>query len=680
MNSIRLDRLFVGKCSWPTRAALRAICLEVIAIFAVAVSVAACSPDPTAEPSPSDGDFETFPEPADAGCTAALVDWSPEVETGDWTPLPFDPPTIRFDADSEPFAGFVPPPDTTEAFTAVAADMDLDGDADVLFNRHLFAPLELFENDNGRFVQLNRGKDVISGLWDNPGIPELYVDGDEMNAAIADSGLSGVFIWHDASRGGMWRLRGEGADTMLLIEVDRPLLAFTDIDPSLVLQRDSYTAEVTLPAGQYFGINNELTGTQLKVTVMTAPVPTLYIGGTLVPNTSGEVSLWKNDPHGLTWVNVMGSPEPDIFVTRGGLTGLLLPPFDGKVDYLYEFTGGLPLYQQVGTNVLGPEYCRGRQIAWYDLDNDGAEELFVSCTLTPNQYLDKVDGSYLDRAPVLGLDLIDGDAFAVLDLNGDACLDLVQNDEEALIVNLHDGDTFIRQSGSVWGLDSPVHPEDLPAGIWNPFALNTFDFDRDGDLDLWASAFRGGAEVAVFRRDGDRFVDATADLGLEDAIGFSVLIPTDVDNDGWIDVIAGSSASTVVWHNLEGKSFEALDLGVPIWMGIPVDVNGDGRVDIVASIGEEHFVLFNHTDGAGRLVTVDVDAPLGSLVRGYYADGSVLVQQWGSADNNRYSQGLLPLRFGVGKVPLVSVGLQRPGELGERKRAHVAEGQEYVQL
>ena len=72
--------------------------------------------------------------------------------------------------------------------------------------------------------------------------------------------------------------------------------------------------------------------------------------------------------------------------------------------------------------------------------------------------------------------------------------------------------------------------------------------------------------------------------------------------------------------------------------------------------------------------------PLGSLLRGYYADDSILVQQWGSADNSRYSQGLLPLRFGVGELPPASVGVQWPGEDGEYQRAELTEGTTRVSL
>jgi hypothetical protein len=136
----------------------------------------------------------------------------------------------------------------------------------------------------------------------------------------------------------------------------------------------------------------------------------------------------------------------------------------------------------------------------------------------------------------------------------------------------------------------------------------------------------------------------------------------------------------VVWRNINGESFVPQDMGNPFWNGIPVDVDGDGRLDVVASISSNHFVLFNRTEGGGYAVIVNVDAPLGSLVRGYYADGSILVQQWGSADTSRFSQGLQPLRFGVGEVPLVSVGVQRPGEGTEYVRATLVEGTNRISI
>ncbi len=595
------------------------------------------------------------------------------------------PTDIAFEIDNGRFVGDPPPSGVTlEVFTMAAADMDLDGDADVMLNRHLLAPIEVYENVGDRFVQVNPRADDTSGLWDNWGVPDLYAVEANMLADIAASDAPGLYIWHDEYRAGGWRLMNTGPELELLVEVDRAFLEFLYLAPPLIDRQDAYTARVRLPEGELLGVINELIGTQLKVTVTSQDIPVMYLGRTMAPREVGFVSLWKGDPHGVAWVDAVGSAEPDLFVTRGGLVGNLLPPFDGKVDQLYEYKDGETLYEQVAPSVIGPDYCRGRQTAWFDLDSDGVNELYVSCTLTPNKLLDDTgDGVFADRAPELGLDHVEPDAFAIFDVNGDGFLDVVHNDLSELMVHLREGDGFVENPGADWGLVSPVVPEDLPEGIWNPFALHTFDFDRDGDLDLWASNFRA-QEVAVFRRDGDRFVDATADLGLGDATGFMVLMPTDVDNDGWLDLAAASNAGMVIWRNEEGRRFTPLEVGGDgyqgCFMAVAADVDNDGRIDFITSKGEETSIFFNRTAKGGKSLLVDVSAPLGTLVRGHYADGTVLVQQWGSADVSRYSQGLLPLRFGVSNTPLESIDAQWPGETEPRTIVNIEPDQTRIAI
>ena len=55
------------------------------------------------------------------------------------------------------------------AFDVVAADMDVDGDVDVLVNWHHLVRMELFENVAGRFELVNPLERDETGLFDNPG-------------------------------------------------------------------------------------------------------------------------------------------------------------------------------------------------------------------------------------------------------------------------------------------------------------------------------------------------------------------------------------------------------------------------------------------------------------------------------------------------------------------------------
>ncbi len=640
--------------------------------------------EPPVDSASEDTALDTQGPPERSSCTAAhrnaflpQVSWRQQHGAG--TPQPFSNAVIAFQQDDTLFDGDPIPATVHEVFTAATADMDLDGDPDVMFNRHLWALLEVFENVGGRFVQINPRDNDTSGVWENRGVPDLYADASTMIANIEAADRPGLYIWHDEDHRLDWQMYANGGDVSLLIQVNRPLISLTGIDPSLITQEDEFTARVSLPACSRLTVSNELIGTQLKVTITSATVPTMYIGRTMAPVTDGFVSLWKNDWHGVAWVDAVGSPEPDLYVTRGGLTGLLLPPFDPKTDHFWEYKGGVPRYEQVPESVYGPDYCRGRQTAWFDLDNDGDNELYLSCTETANRLLDDNGTAFIDMAPALGLNHVAPDAFAIFDVDGDACLDVVHNNLSELDIHLRDGGTFVENLGPTWGLISPVNPEDLPEGIWNPFALHVFDFDRDGDLDLWVNNFRDG-RVAVLKREGPMFVDATVQLGLHTATGVFILIPMDVDNDGWIDFVQGNGAATTVWRNLSGGWFSPLPVGNGFINGVAADANGDGLMDLITSTDVVRSVHFNRTVGGGVAIRVNVDAPLGTLVRGYYADGSTLVQQWGSADTSRYSQSLQPLVFGVAGVPLVEIGLQWPGELGERKRITLASGQTQLTL
>jgi hypothetical protein len=91
------------------------------------------------------------------------------------------------------------------AFDVVAADMDVDGDPDLLINWHHLGPMELFENRDGRFELVNRQDEDGSGLFDHPGIPSLFGAAPEMISRIEGSAGSGLYVWHDLDRKDSWR-------------------------------------------------------------------------------------------------------------------------------------------------------------------------------------------------------------------------------------------------------------------------------------------------------------------------------------------------------------------------------------------------------------------------------------------------------------------------------------------
>jgi tetratricopeptide (TPR) repeat protein len=161
------------------------------------------------------------------------------------------------------------------------------------------------------------------------------------------------------------------------------------------------------------------------------------------------------------------------------------------------------------------------------------------------------------------------------------------------------------------------------------------DFDGDGDLDLYvchylvwdaahpticpdARAPSGNASCLplrfparpdhLFRNDGARFVDVTADAGIVDHDGRGLgVVAADFDGDNRIDVfVANDMSANFLFHNLGNLRFKEIaqeagvacnaEGGYQAGMGVACgDVDGDGRLDLaVTNFFGESTTLFRN--------------------------------------------------------------------------------------
>lgn len=615
----------------------------------------ACAPvDPTA-PGPRD--------PASAVCPPQ--------------PLPAPAADVTFAQDLTAFEGD-PIPNPPDTFSMLLGDLDLDGDLDFVLNRHLRSPIELYANTDGRFQQLNPRAADTSGIYDNPGVPYLYAAQSTMEEEVTAHGGSGVFVWHDLDRTGAWRLvvvpDAYATPVPMRLVVNRPIQRVGGLQASEYAEVDDHTVDIALmdpSVRRSFSLDSELVGTMLRIELQGPNPPPMFAGETLAPLAGPSASLWKPDPHGLALVDAVGSPEPDLFVGRGALIGQLLPPQEAKTDQLFAYVDGDTLYEQVPAGVVPSSYARSRQVAWADVDGDGDDELYVSGTLTANMLLDdEGTGSFVDRAPELGLDAVEAESFAWTDVDGDGRLDAIVSDGVELWVLYQRDAGFEQVDGASVGLVSPADPEQAQGGIFHSATLHLVDVDSDGDLDLFVSNYDLTRQATLFLREGGGFADVGAAFGLTGHEDFFSLVPMDADNDGWMDVV-GAHSEVALWRNQGGARLarHLLSEGFSAGAGgriVGGDVDGDGWVDLVASTPASLQLLRNTTASGAEVLVVHPDLPLGSLVRAYYCDGRVQVQQWGATAVSRYNQSLQPLRFGRGAgVEIYALGVHVPGEAGE---------------
>lgn len=229
-----------------------------------------------------------------------------------------------------------------------------------------------------------------------------------------------------------------------------------------------------------------------------------------------------------------------------------------------------------------------------DLEFDGRPEIFVASPGgVPNLFLvADPSGRLVDRAPELGLDLLDSTSSALfVDLDGDGLQEAVMGAGTQLLI----------MTGRPFALAQEVACEAITS-------LAAGDMDGDGDLDLFVCGYvspyggsgapmpyhdaRNGARNRLLRNEGGlRFVDVTAEAGLEADNSRFTFAATwlDVEPDGDQDLyVVNDFGSNQLWLNDQGRFVEmAADRGVrdvAAGMGVSVgDVDGDGLEDLFVS-------------------------------------------------------------------------------------------------
>lgn len=290
----------------------------------------------------------------------------------------------------------------------------------------------------------------------------------------------------------------------------------------------------------------------------------------------------------------------------------LLSPDQTGVTFSNNLTEGL------NTNVLVYEYFyNGGGVAIGDLNGDGLDDIYFTGNMVPNQlYLNKGAMKFVDVTAQAGVTGREGPwktGVTMADVNGDGRLDLYVCHSGALRPEGRIPELFINDGPDANGVP---HFTDRTAeyGLANPAQTTQvafFDYDRDGDLDLFqlnhnprllpildpaatANLMREpNREIGVrlYRNNNNRFSDVTERTGLSSSVltyGLGVGV-SDLNNDGWPDLYISNDYGVPDYLYLNNKSggfTNALAKSVGhtsnFSMGNAVaDVNNDARPDIL---------------------------------------------------------------------------------------------------
>ncbi|MEK6477825.1 VCBS repeat-containing protein [Catalinimonas sp. 4WD22] len=260
-------------------------------------------------------------------------------------------------------------------------------------------------------------------------------------------------------------------------------------------------------------------------------------------------------------------------------------------------------------NILTYEYFyNGGGVAIGDINNDGLEEIFFTANMGKNAlYLNQGDLKFKDiskSAKVEGKKDAWSTGVSMVDINNDGLLDIYVcysgwQDEAArrneLYINQGNGE--FAEKAAEYGLDDPS----------NSTQAAFFDFDKDGDLDMYLLNHNTTVIYEVEYNDvrdtrhplaGDKlyenvnghFVDISEKAGIKGSpLGFGLGIAiADVNGDGWQDIYVSNDyiEPDYLYINQQDGSF--IDQMTEYFQHISyfsmgsdiVDMNNDGEPDI----------------------------------------------------------------------------------------------------
>lgn len=317
---------------------------------------------------------------------------------------------------------------------------------------------------------------------------------------------------------------------------------------------------------------------------------------------------------------------------------LLFSRVDSVIEYFHQQNDFIDFYYS--QNIIPHKFSQiGPRMQKGDINNDGLEDIIIGATnILPTKVFLR-EGNRFKETEIEGLtnlkEFSESD-FAIIDVDNDGDNDIIalaggyeNRDEQKYIHYLYEN-----ISGSFTRTELPIPP--FPASVVRPF-----DFDHDGDIDLFIGA-RIKMEMFPFANDSWILINDNGKFTSESTMNFNLGMVTDAvwsdyDGDGWEDLlIAREWNSIVVLKNLKGERLKSQELAEieskhGIWYSITAgDFDQDGDADyILGNLGENHrFTVSDKYPLRIYAFDLDLNGTLDPISTGYWKDQHEVMREY----------------------------------------------------